>query len=117
MITTDAQVKKLMEELQKGATQEVAGLRAGMGRKAAAKYARLGKLPSELKEPRTWRTRPDPFSGDRACKVLFTPAYRLVQRLLVAKRALALERELRALDAFDVVAIDDIGYIQQDREE
>lgn len=53
----------------------------------------------------------------RGYKVLFTPAYRLVQRLLVAKRALALERELRALDAFDVVAIDDIGYIQQDREE
>jgi len=42
----------------------------------------------------------------RGYKVLFTPAYRLVQRLLVAKRALALERELRALDAFDVVAID-----------
>ena len=31
MITSDAQVKKLMEEIQKGATQEVAGLRAGMG--------------------------------------------------------------------------------------
>ena len=66
MITTDAQVKKLMEEIQKGATQEVADLRAGMGSKAAAKYARLGKLPSELKEPRTWRPRPDPFSADRA---------------------------------------------------
>ena len=35
----------------------------------------------------------------RGYKVLFTPAYRLVQRLLVAKRALALERELRALTA------------------
>jgi transposase InsO family protein len=25
---------------------------------------KLGKLPSELREPRAWRTRPDPFEGD-----------------------------------------------------
>jgi len=54
---------------------------------------------------------------DRGYAVLFTPAYRLVQRLLVAKRALGLEKELRRVDAFDVVLIDDIGYVQQDREE
>lgn len=53
----------------------------------------------------------------RGYKVLFTPAYRLVQRLLVAKRDLALDAELRRLDAFDAVLVDDIGYIQQDREE
>jgi DNA replication protein DnaC len=53
----------------------------------------------------------------RGYKVLFTPAYRLVQRLLAAKRALELERELRQLDSFDAVLVDDIGYIQQDREE
>jgi DNA replication protein DnaC len=53
----------------------------------------------------------------RGYRVLFTPAYRLVQRLLVAKRNLALEEELRRLDAFDAVLVDDIGYIQQDREE
>lgn len=53
----------------------------------------------------------------RGYAVLFTPAYRLVQRLLVAKRELALERELRRLDGFDAVLIDDIGYVQQDREE
>jgi len=35
----------------------------------------------------------------------------------VAKRDLALEQELRRLDGFDVVVIDDIGYVQQDREE
>ena len=40
-----------------------------------------------------------------------------MQRLLVAKRDLKLERELQKLDAFDVLIIDDIGYIQQDREE
>ncbi len=50
-------------------------------------------------------------------RVLFTPAYRLVQRLLVAKRELLLEQELRKLDRFAAVIIDDIGYIQQDRDE
>lgn len=53
----------------------------------------------------------------RGYKVLFTPAYRLVQRLLVAKRDLAFDGELRRLDAFDAVLVDDIGYVQQDREE
>lgn len=50
-------------------------------------------------------------------KVLFVPAYKLVQRLLAAKRDLALEAEVRRLDSFDAVIIDDIGYIQHDREE
>lgn len=53
----------------------------------------------------------------RGYAVLFVPAYRLVQRLLAAKRDLALERELRRLDVFDAVILDDIGYVQQEREE
>jgi DNA replication protein DnaC len=53
----------------------------------------------------------------RGRSVLFTPTYKLVQRLLVAKKALVLEDELKALDRFDVVILDDIGYVQQDREE
>jgi DNA replication protein DnaC len=53
----------------------------------------------------------------RGYQVLFVPAFKLVQRLLVAKRELALEGELRKLDRFDAVILDDIGYIQQDREE
>jgi DNA replication protein DnaC len=40
--------------------------------------------------------------------VLFTPAFRLVQSLLAAKRDLALEKELRHLDRFEAVIIDDI---------
>jgi hypothetical protein len=35
-----------------------------MSRNTAGKYKKLGKLPSELKEPRTWRTRKDPFEED-----------------------------------------------------
>jgi DNA replication protein DnaC len=54
---------------------------------------------------------------DRGYRVLFVPAYRLVQRLLAAKRDLRLERELRTLDGFDAVIVDDIGYVQQSRDE
>lgn len=50
-------------------------------------------------------------------RVYFTPAVNLVQHLLVAKRDLRLEAALRKLDAFDLIVLDDIGYIQQSREE
>jgi DNA replication protein DnaC len=40
-----------------------------------------------------------------------------VQRLLAAKRDLRLERELDVLDGIDAVILDDIGYVQQSREE
>lgn len=53
----------------------------------------------------------------RGHTVLFVPAYRLVQDLLVAKRGFSLEREVRRLDRFEALLIDDIGYVQQDREE
>jgi len=39
----------------------MAALKAGMSRNTAAKYLKEGRLPSEMKEPRDWRTRPDPF--------------------------------------------------------
>jgi DNA replication protein DnaC len=53
----------------------------------------------------------------RGRAVLFTPTYKLVQRLLAAKKGLTLEEELRVVDRFDVVILDDLGYVQQDREE
>jgi len=47
-----------------------------------------------------------------------TPSsFRLVQELLAAKRDLALPRALRKLDLFDVLVLDDIGYVQQTPEE
>ncbi len=54
---------------------------------------------------------------DRGYRVLFLPAYKLVQRLLAAKRDLALEAAMRKLDRYDAVIIDDIGYTQQERDE
>jgi len=53
----------------------------------------------------------------RGYSVLFVPTFKLVQRLLQAKRDLTLETTLRRLDRFDAVLIDDIGYTQQSREE
>jgi DNA replication protein DnaC len=53
----------------------------------------------------------------REHRVLFIATYALVQRLLQAKRDLKLERLLSELDVFDVVMLDDIGYVQQSREE
>jgi DNA replication protein DnaC len=53
----------------------------------------------------------------RGYRVLFTPTFALVQRLLAAKRDLRLEKELAMLDAYDAVILDDIGYVQQSREE
>jgi len=53
----------------------------------------------------------------RGYAVLFVPAFKLVQRLLVAKRNLELEPTLRRLDRYDAVILDDIGYVQQGRDE
>ena len=64
MAATDTQVRKLMGELQHGTGIGVAALRVGLDRKTARKYRDLGKLPSEEKQARTWRTREDPFVED-----------------------------------------------------
>lgn len=53
----------------------------------------------------------------RGHRVLFTPTFALVQRLLTAKRDLRLEKELAVLDGYDAVILDDIGYVQQSRDE
>lgn len=49
--------------------------------------------------------------------VLFTPTFRLVQHLLAAKRDLELPRALRKLDTYELLILDDIGYVQQDAEQ
>jgi DNA replication protein DnaC len=49
--------------------------------------------------------------------VCFQPCALLVQRLLLAKSELRLEKELKQLDRFEALIIDDLGYVQQSREE
>jgi len=53
----------------------------------------------------------------RGYQVLCVPAFKLVQRLLAAKKELDLEATLKRLDHFDAVILDDLGYVQQSREE
>ena len=50
-------------------------------------------------------------------RLLFTPCRLLVQQLLVAKRDLKLPRLLKGLSKYEVIMIDDIGYVEQNREE
>lgn len=53
----------------------------------------------------------------RGHSVLYAPTFRIVQDLLAAKRDLALPRALLRLDAYDVLILDDIGYVQQSADE
>jgi DNA replication protein DnaC len=53
----------------------------------------------------------------RGYAVYWTSTAALVQRLLAAKRDLRLPQELTKLDKFACVILDDIGYVQQDRDE
>jgi transcriptional regulator with XRE-family HTH domain len=65
MTCTDAQVRLIMREQSKGRTQEQTAVKTNINsRKTVAKYERAGKLPSELKQPRSYRTRPDPFETE-----------------------------------------------------
>ena len=49
--------------------------------------------------------------------VLFATCSLLVQELLAAKRDLKLERFIKRLASFEALIIDDLGYVQQSREE
>lgn len=64
MAVTDAQVKAMRKELDKSNNVSRAAMKGAMDRKTARRYRDLGALPSELKGPRTWRTRADPFEDD-----------------------------------------------------
>ncbi len=50
-------------------------------------------------------------------RMRFTTCALLVQDLLVAKRELRLNREIKRLSRFDGLIIDDLGYVQQSRDE
>jgi DNA replication protein DnaC len=54
---------------------------------------------------------------ERGKKVLFITCGQLVQDLLIAKRELEITKKLKKISKFDAVIIDDIGYVQQSREE
>jgi DNA replication protein DnaC len=50
-------------------------------------------------------------------RILFVPTFKLVQRLLEAKKRFELEMLLKKLDSFEAIILDHLGYVQQSREE
>jgi hypothetical protein len=58
----DSQVRLLRKKMADGLRQEAAAAAAGMSVRSARMW-QDGPLPSETKEERAWRTRPDPFEA------------------------------------------------------
>lgn len=61
---TDAEVQLMLRARTKGKTLEQAAARANMSVPTARKYLRAAALPSQLKQPRDYRTRANPFLAD-----------------------------------------------------
>ena len=61
-MVTDQQVVLLRQKLMEGKSQQGAAAASGMSVRTARTWQR-GRLPSEKKGKRRWRTRPDPFAG------------------------------------------------------
>src|SRR5438093_7889856 len=59
----DREVLSMLRERAKGRTQEQAAARAGMSVRTARSDERRGRLPSQVKQPRAYRTRPNPFAA------------------------------------------------------
>src|ERR1019366_7138091 len=60
-MVTDKQVRRLRKLSNMEKNQEIAASKAGMDPTTARRYLGLGRLPSELKKERQWRTRENPF--------------------------------------------------------
>ena len=61
-MVTDKQVRRLRKLRKREKTLAAAAAKADMDEKTARRYLSLGKLPSEVRPERSWRTRPDPFT-------------------------------------------------------
>ena len=96
-------------------------LRQQLARLAEGDFADRGVNVLAFGMPGTGKTHAMCAIGHRLVQsgrsVLFVPAYRLVQDMLAAKRDLDLLRMLRKLDNFDLLVIDDLGYLPQGAEE
>ena len=86
---SNAQVRKLMEEMSKHGEIGLAAMKADMDRTTARKYVKAAKLPSEMTTERSWRTRPDAFEG----------VWREVEELLKAEEGLDAKTVFEVLQA------------------
>lgn len=96
-------IQAQLERLKSGAFLESATNVVAVGRPGVGKSHALAAVGYEL--------------VSLGHPVLWLPTSTLVQRLLAAKRDLRLPQELARLDKFACVILDDLGYIQQDRDE
>ncbi|MCP4545108.1 MAG: IS21 family transposase [bacterium] len=60
-MVTDEQVRLMRRKRMEGKRQETAAAESGMSERTARKWEK-GPLPSQVRKPRTWRTREDPFA-------------------------------------------------------
>ena|SRR5436305_5795359 len=61
-MVSDQQVKRLWRLSEEKLPFETAAAKAGMDPKTARKYLRDRRLPSEMQQKHTWRTRRDSFT-------------------------------------------------------
>jgi hypothetical protein len=61
-MVSDQQVKRLWRLSGQKLLLETAAAKAGLDPKTARKYLQDRRLPSEMRQKHTWRTRPDPFA-------------------------------------------------------
>lgn len=92
-----------MEEMSKHGRIGQAAMKADMDRKTARKYVAAGKLPSEMRKARDWRTRPDPFAEhwpEMEAQLVEAPgleAKTLLDELMVRYPGQYVEGQLRTL--------------------
>jgi DNA replication protein DnaC len=96
-------IREQLERLRSGAFLEDAVNLVAAGKPGVGKSHALAAIGHELI-----------LQGHQ---VLWTPTATLVQELLAAKRDLRLPHILAKLDRFECVFLDDIGYVQHDRDE
>jgi hypothetical protein len=118
MTCTNHQVEILMENInkyvgKKKLTKAAIAAKSGMSVKTARKYSRIRKIPSELKKPRTYRTRTDPFLEHEALiKEMWVAAPELQAKTILfylmeqfpdkykEEHLRSLQRRIRELEAF-----------------
>jgi DNA replication protein DnaC len=98
-----AKLQQQLEELTTGAFVDRAVNVLAFGLPGTGKTHAMAAVANRLIEQRR--------------SVLFVPTFKLVQDLLAAKRDLDLPRALRKLDHYEVLILDDLGYLKQRADE